>query len=78
MLIQALSEYYDILSQEGKVVADEYSEVNINYIVCLTEDGKIDNLIECEKNRTEIMPKKAKRQVFVQILLNTGHYICLD
>lgn len=59
MLIQALSEYYDILSQEGKVVADEYSEVNINYIVCLTEDGKIDNLIECEKNRTEIMPKKS-------------------
>ena len=61
MLIQALSEYYDILSQEGKVVADEYSEVNINYIVCLTEDGKIDNLIECEKNRTEIMPKKSEK-----------------
>ena len=65
MLIQALSEYYDILSQEGKVVADEYSEVNINYIVCLTEDGKIDNLIECEKNRTEIMPKKKRKDKYL-------------
>lgn len=61
MLIQALSEYYDILSQEGKVVSDEYSKVNINYIICLTEDGKIDNLIECEKNKTEIMPKRSEK-----------------
>ena len=61
MLIQALSEYYDILSQEGKVVSDEYSKVNINYIVCLAEDGKIENLIECEKNKTEIMPKRTEK-----------------
>ena len=61
MLIQALSEYYDILSQEGKVLSDEYSKVNINYIVCLREDGKIDSLIECEKNKTEIMPKRSEK-----------------
>ena len=33
MLIQALAEYYDILENEGKITSDEYSSINIDYIV---------------------------------------------
>lgn len=61
MLIQALSEYYDILAKEGKVVSDAYSVVNVNYIVCLTEEGRIDHLIECDKKVVEIMPKRSEK-----------------
>lgn len=61
MLIQALSEYYDILAKEGKVVSDAYSAVNVNYIVCLTEDGRIDHLIECDKNTVAVLPKKSEK-----------------
>lgn len=61
MLIQALSEYYDILAKDGRVLNDAYSSVNINYIVCLTEDGRMDHLIECEKNTVEILPKRSEK-----------------
>ena len=61
MLIQALAEYYDILENEGKITSDEYSSINIDYIVCLTECGTIDHIIECEKNTVEIMPKRSEK-----------------
>ncbi len=61
MLIQALCEYYDILAKNGKILSDEFSYVNVNYIVYITEDGKIDHLFECEKNTKEIMPKRTEK-----------------
>ena len=59
MLIQALCEYYDILSKAGKVLPEGYSKVKIHYLISLTPDGVIDNIIDCrtkdkENNKTRI------------------------
>ncbi len=61
MLIKALCDYYDILSKNGKILSDEYSPVNINYIVCLTGEGKIESILENEVNSIEIMPKRSEK-----------------
>ena len=51
MLIHALCDYYDILAKAGQVLPEGYSCVKIHYLVSLTEDGKIDDIIEYkEKN----------------------------
>ncbi len=46
MLIQALCEYYEILKRMNKVPANGYSNVNIQYRVSLTPEGKIDGIEE--------------------------------
>ena len=46
MLIKALCDYYDILSQEGKVLPEGYSKVKIHYLISLTADGKMDEIID--------------------------------
>lgn len=63
MLIHALVDYYDILSKEGKVLPDGYSKVKIQYLVCLTEEGEIDEIINWQE-REEIMLKNGKRKEF--------------
>ena len=59
MLIHALSGYYDILAKAGKVLPEGYSNVRIHYKVCLTEDGRIDAVLDC-KVRTEQRAVKGK------------------
>lgn len=45
MLIQALTEYYDILAKAGNVLPAGYSKVKVHYLVSLTGAGKIDEII---------------------------------
>ena len=55
MLIKALCDYYDILADAGKVLPEGYSSVKIHYMVSLTEEGKIDGILnwkEEEKTKT--------------------------
>lgn len=54
MLIKALCDYYDILSKEGKVLPEGYSNVKIHYLIALSADGMIDEIIDCQK--TEEVP----------------------
>lgn len=49
MLIQALNDYYDILARSGRVLPAGYSNVKIHYLVCLTETGEIDEIINFQK-----------------------------
>lgn len=49
MLIGALCDYYDILAKEGKVLPNGYSNVNVNYMISLTTDGYIDEIIDIQK-----------------------------
>ena len=49
MLIKALCDYYDILSKDGKVLPEGYSNVKIHYLISLTGEGKIDEIIDCQK-----------------------------
>ena len=56
MLIKALSDYYDILTAEGRILPDGYSKVNVHYLICLTEEGKIEEIIDCQEkiqNKTD-------------------------
>ncbi len=58
MLIHALNEYYDILSHSGKLVDDAYSAVPIHYLICLSEEGEIIDIIDHRK--TDNSAKKPK------------------
>ena len=56
MLIKALSDYYDILAAEGKILPDGYSKVNVHYMICLNAEGKIEEIIDCQEkiqNKTD-------------------------
>lgn len=48
MLIKALNDYYDILASDGKILPAGYSRVNIHYLICLTGNGKIQEIIDCQ------------------------------
>ncbi|MCD7774432.1 MAG: type I-C CRISPR-associated protein Cas8c/Csd1 [Clostridiales bacterium] len=62
MLIKALSEYYDILANAGKVLPDGYSNVNVHYLICLTPDGRIDEIIDYRQIEEETNGKGKVKQ----------------
>lgn len=65
MLIKALCDYYDILSEEGSedgVLPAGYSKVNVHYIVSLTEDGEVDEIIDCQEIQIVSSGKKTKEK----------------
>ena len=56
MLIKALCDYYDVLEKNGKVLKNGYSAVPVKYKIALTENGEIDEVIDCQ--RIEQIPQK--------------------
>lgn len=63
MLIKALSDYYDILAADGKILPDGYSKVNVNYLIGLTAEGKIEKIIDCqEKSLSKAANGKVKEK----------------
>ncbi len=63
MLIQALCDYYDILAVDGKILPEGYSNVNVHYLICLTEEGKVDRILSCqERIQSEIRPGRKKEK----------------
>lgn len=72
MLINALCDYYDILAQKGIVLPDGYSNVKIHYLVSLTDEGEIDEIINYQEKvrlknkikftpRDVVMPKRTEK-----------------
>ena len=61
MLIRALSDYYDILSAAGKVLPRGYSKVKVQYLVALTAEGKIDEILPW-KDTVEVPSGKGKKK----------------
>lgn len=77
MLIKALCDYYCVLEKNGKVLPQGYSNVNICFLISLTLDGKIDNIINWQKTeqvetgkgkikerlvpRTIVMPQRTEK-----------------
>lgn len=57
MLIKALCDYYDVLAEQSKVLPDGYSTVPIKYLVALTPDGKIEEIVSCQGK--ESVPQKS-------------------
>lgn len=60
MLIKALCDYYDMLAEAGKVLPDGYSKVKVHYLICLTPEGMVEDIINYQ-DREEI--KNAKGQI---------------
>lgn len=61
MLIQALYEYYDILEEQGNITPKGYTEVPIDYLICLTPEGYVDEIIDWRKLE-ETKDKNGKRK----------------
>lgn len=59
MLIKALCDYYDMLAENGKVLPAGYSNVKIHYLICLTPEGKMDEIINYQK-KEEIQNAKGQ------------------
>lgn len=62
MLIKALCDYYAILSEKGLALSEGYSKVNVQYLISLTEDGQIDEIIACQKTKQVQSGKKIKEK----------------
>lgn len=70
MLINALCEYYDVISKQGKVVPDGYSSVGIHSLIALTAEGKIDAIIDWQNHVTvENNGKQKQKNVPREVLL---------
>lgn len=67
MLIKALTDYYDILAQEGKVPYDGFSTQNIHYKVMLTSDGSIDDIINCQREVKREDNKSKEKIIYVPV-----------
>ena len=65
MLIHALCAYYDILARAEKVLPEGYSNVKIHYLVSLTEDGHIDDIINFQRREVQKAAKGKVKEVFI-------------
>ncbi len=59
MLISALCSYYDMLAANNRVLPDGYSEVKIHFLVGLTPEGKIAEIVDWQQ-RTTVQRGKGK------------------
>lgn len=67
MLIKALCDYYDMLEKSGKVLPDGYSKVKINCCVCLTPDGKIDEINDIQNTNLVRVGKDKLKEITTPI-----------
>ncbi len=72
MLIQALSEYYDILSKNGKITSEMYSKIGLHFLVCISEQGEIIDIIDVRIEDTN--NKKSKLIPRDEILPNIPQF----
>lgn len=77
MLIKALCDYYDALAKNEKVLPEGFSNVKIHYLVSLTPDGEMDEIINWQETeqidtgkgklkerlipRTVVMPERTEK-----------------
>ena len=48
MILQALTEYYQVLEQEGKIAAPGWSPVKVSFALCLGADGSLEQVISIQ------------------------------
>ena len=52
MLISALCDYYDILAKKDKILPEGYSNVNIHYLIELSPEGILSDIINIQEKET--------------------------
>lgn len=88
MLIKALCEYYDVLAKDGKVLPEGYSCIDVSYLICLTAEGKVENIIDWreiitdQKGIIKSIPKQiqvplraSKSAIYPEIIEHRARYI---
>ncbi len=65
MLIHALCKYYDILAKAERVLPDGYSNVKVHYLVSLTSDGSIDEIINCQVKEVQQSSKGKAKEIWL-------------
>ena len=64
MFVEMLCEYYDELEKQGKIIKDGYSKIKVDYSICLSADGEIDNIIDLRKE--EIIKNKNGKEKIIK------------
>lgn len=65
MLIKALNEYYDILSESGKVCPYGFSKQKVHYMIMLRKDGTISGIVDVTESDLE----GKKKNIPLEIIL---------
>ena len=65
MLIKALNEYYDILSEAGKVCPYGFSKQKVHYMIMLRKDGTISGIVDVTESDLE----GKKKNIPLEIIL---------
>ena len=63
MLINALCQYYDMLEKGGKLLPDGYSKVGVSYLICLNDDGSIENIVDYRVKQIKNVKGKVKEKL---------------
>ena len=45
MILQALTDYYHLLEQEGKIAAPGWGPVKVSFALCLSQDGRVEQVL---------------------------------
>ena len=65
MLIKALNEYYDILSEAGKVCPDGFSTQKVHYMIMLRKDGTISGIVDVTESDLEGKKKNIPMEIIL-------------
>lgn len=57
MLISALNDYYNVLSEKGKVLPDGYDAIDISYLIELKDNGEIARITDYREEKEEVNAK---------------------
>ena len=61
MILQALTNYYQVLNRRGKIAAPGWSPVKVSFALCIGEDGTLERVIgiqtqQARGNKTVLAP----------------------
>lgn len=79
MLISALCNYYDVLAEQGDVVKEGYSKIEVSYLIELSPDGKVEHITDCRDSGkpvfVETIERIGKSAISSEKIEHRGEYI---
>ena len=80
MILQALTEYYQVLYRQGKIAAPGWSPVKVTFALCIGDDGGLEQVIDIQTEqargkKTVPAPVKRSSGVAANFLCDNSSYI---
>ena len=72
MILQALTEYYQVLVQEGKIAAPGWGPAKVSFALCLNQDGTLEQVVSVQ---VQVEPSKGKKPVLVPRVMTTPKFL---